>query len=222
LKLVERVQFTGYFPIKWVGCDAYFGADSLFLEQLDALGLTYFADIRANTQVWLEYPEMGIPPYKGWGPRPQKAKPLTPSKAVKEIAHDSKLDWQKVKLFEGAKGPVFADVFRLRVVTCRDGMPHREQWLYLRRLENGEIKYALSNAPLDITMEEMNQAATMRWSIEQCFKECKQSLGIDHYEMRSWQGWHRRMLYVFLFCSRYGSSFKKKLLFSPLHRSDAW
>jgi len=198
LKLVQRVHATGRFPVKWVGCDAYFGADSEFLEEIDALGLTYFADIRSNTQVWLEWPQVGIPPYKGRGPRPKKAKPLTPSRAVAAIAGDTQLHWQRVKLAEGAKGPVFADVARLRVVTSRDGMPNREQWLYLRRLENDKVKYALSNAADDVTLEEMNRAATMRWSIEQCFEECKQNLGMDHYEMRSWLGWHRHMLYVFL------------------------
>jgi hypothetical protein len=38
----------------------------------------------------------------------------------------------------------------------------------------------------------------MRWSIEQCFNECKDYLGMDHYESRSWDGWHRHMLLCFI------------------------
>jgi hypothetical protein len=34
----------------------------------------------------------------------------------------------------------------------------------------------------------------MRWSIEQCFKECKSFLGMDQYETRSWIGWRRQIL----------------------------
>jgi hypothetical protein len=33
-----------------------------------------------------------------------------------------------------------------------------------------------------------------RWSIEQCFEECKKHLGMDHYEVRTWQGWRRHIL----------------------------
>ena len=34
----------------------------------------------------------------------------------------------------------------------------------------------------------------MRWAIEQCFQEGKEHLGMDHYEVRIWQGWHRHIL----------------------------
>jgi len=42
------------------------------------------------------------------------------------------------------------------------------------------------------------RAATLRWPIEQCFEECKSYLGMDHYEARSWNAWHRHMLFVFI------------------------
>jgi hypothetical protein len=38
----------------------------------------------------------------------------------------------------------------------------------------------------------------MRWPIEQCFEECKTNLGMDHYEGRSWNLWHRHMIFVFV------------------------
>ena len=38
----------------------------------------------------------------------------------------------------------------------------------------------------------------MRWSIEQCFRECKNNLGMNHCEIRSWEGWHRHILFVFI------------------------
>ena len=44
----------------------------------------------------------------------------------------------------------------------------------------------------------MKRVATMRWPIEQCFEDGKKHLGMDHYELRSWKGWHRHMTYVFL------------------------
>ena len=68
----------------------------------------------------------------------------------------------------------------------------------MRRMPNGEIKYYLSNAPKDLTLKKTVWLLSLRWTIEQCFKEGKSELGMDDYELRSWPGWHRHMLYVFL------------------------
>ena len=40
--------------------------------------------------------------------------------------------------------------------------------------------------------------AGMRWPVETAIKEGKGALGMDHYEHRSWPGWNRHMLFVFL------------------------
>ena len=82
-------------------------------------------------------------------------------------------------------------------------------------MENGEIKYAFSNAPEDISLPELCKASIMRWPIEQCFQDGKEQLGMDQYEHRSWPAWHRHMIYVFLalhFLLRLRIKLKKKLL----------
>jgi len=86
----------------------------------------------------------------------------------------------------------------MRVVEYRDGLPGKDLWLVMRRDVDGKLRYAFSNAPADIPKEELKQALTMRWPIEQCFEEGKKYLGMDHYEHRSWPGWHRHMTYVIL------------------------
>ena len=114
---------------------------------------------------------------------------------------------------EGSKGPVRAHVKYCRVVECRDGIDGGELWLYIRRYENGEIKYALSNAPADIEPKELHHASTLRWPIEQCFSECKSNLGMGDYETRSFTAWHRHMLLVmvaFLFVLEVRKLFQKK------------
>ena len=37
-------------------------------------------------------------------------------------------------------------------------------------------------------------SAGLRWAIEQCFEEAKDELGMDHYEVRKFKGWHHHML----------------------------
>jgi hypothetical protein len=34
----------------------------------------------------------------------------------------------------------------------------------------------------------------VRWAVEQCFAETKTELGMDHYELRKYTGWHHHIL----------------------------
>lgn len=200
-QLLADIAPTGRFPARWIGCDASFGSDWEFLQSLPKTA-SYFAAIRSNLQVFLEKPQVGIPPYKGRGARPTKPKVLPGQPqpfTVAEVAASFEGHWKRVVLAEGAKGPIVADVAALRVYPAHQGLPRGPAvWLFLRRTEDGKIKYAFSNAPEDIPFEELCEASMMRWPIEQCFEDGKSHVGMDAYEHRSWPAWHRHMLYVFL------------------------
>ncbi len=219
-ELIDKVVKTKLFPAKWVGCDATFGSDWNFLESLPQ-ELYYFANIRSNAQVFLDKPETGSPSYKGRGRRPRKTKILnghSQAKTVVEIVQSGKCSWTSVFLSEGAKGPILADVARMRVYPSRAGLPNDYTvWLFIRRTSDGQIKYAFSNAPENISLSDMCEASTMRWPIEQCFQDGKGEVGMDHYEHRSWPAWHRHMIYVFLalhFLLRLRIRFKKNSSFN--------
>lgn len=201
LELITKVVATGLFPAQWIGCDATFGADSNFLKSLPE-GFYYFASIRSNTKVFLEKPKVGIPPYKGRGPRPKKNKVLLGQpqvQTVAAIAQSPVCTWTPVLLAEGAKGPILAEVARLRVCPSHNGLPADScLWLFIRKTAEGQLKYAFSNAPANMPFSQMSKASTMRWPIEQCFQDGKEQLGMDQYEHRSYPAWHRHMIYIFL------------------------
>ena len=198
LELMEKQLKRGLLGGRWIGCDSFFGSDSAFRDAIAGWDKWYLAEIRSNIQVLLLGEEQ-----QGSG---QKAL------AVSEIAQSERTQWQRVVLAEGAKGPIVADVSIQRVRETRGGQPGEEVWLIIRRLEGGKLKYYLSNAPEDMQTEKHLRVLTMRWPIEQCFEDGKKYLGMDHYENRSWNGWHRHMLYVFLamlFLLRLRLKFKK-------------
>jgi len=200
LTLIKRIVQTGLFPAKWIGCDGAFGSDINFLRSLPT-NFHYFASIASNEKIFLQKPEVGLRPYKGRGRRPTKVCVLNGQEPVivKDLAKSSTIKWHSVILGEGAKGPIVAQAACIRVYRCRDGLPVDEPvWLFLRKNADGQIKYAVSNAPAHTTFIELCQASTMRWPIEQCFQEAKSQLGMSQYEHRSWPAWHRHMLYVFL------------------------
>jgi SRSO17 transposase len=197
--LLARIAQTHLFPATWLGCDAVFGADWAFLDAVPP-GRCYFAGIRADTRVFRTRPRVHVPRYRGRGRRPTKAR-VTRGRAVpvRQIAQSKRCPWTPVVLAEGAKGPIRAEVAALRVYPAREGLPRDAPvWLFLRRTEDGQLKYAFSNAPADTPLAELCRAATLRWPIEQCFQDGKSQVGMDHYEHRSWPAWHRHMLYVFL------------------------
>jgi len=60
------------------------------------------------------------------------------------------------------------------------------------------IKYYLSNAPANTPLSEFVRISGMRWPIETIFEEAKGEVDLDHYEMRSWLGWHHHVFLVSL------------------------
>lgn len=215
LKLINEAVASGCFPAKWLGADAAFGGDIDFLDALPK-DLSYFAAIKSDTRVFTKKPKTGLAPYKGRGRRPSKVGVLSGQpkpRSVAEIAKSGRLPFKPVVVAEGAKGPIIAKVARIRVYLSRDGLPAGErQWAFYRQNTDGEIKYAISNAPKEISLLEMVKASAMRWPIEQCFQEGKGEVGMDCYEHRSWPAWHRHMTYVFLalhFMLRMRLHFKK-------------
>ena len=191
--MIIRASDAGLFPAKYVGVDSAFGSDADFLDSLPEDKI-YFADVKCNLLVFVGRPQMAAPPYSGKGRKPVREEPEFPPRTVKEIAESSDIPWNDVVIGIGAKGPIITKDKFLRVVEIRNGRPGKDIWLYIRMLADGSLKYALCNESADATAEDLRKPALMRWSIEQSFHECKEYLGMDHYESRSWDGWRRHML----------------------------
>jgi SRSO17 transposase len=91
----------------------------------------------------------------------------------------------------------------LRAVLPLDRLPGPEVWVVIRRKVSGEAsepewKFYLSNAPIQTPLATFVRVSGMRWPIETCFAECKGELGMAHYELRFWRGWHHHMTLVIL------------------------
>ena len=87
---------------------------------------------------------------------------------------------------------MLAEVACVRAVAVRDGLPGPDVWVVLRRALDAprELKAYLSNAVADTAPETLVWLLGVRWPVEQAIKEAKDELGLDHYEVRGWRGWH--------------------------------
>lgn len=88
--------------------------------------------------------------------------------------------WVQTKDDDGCPGP------RERLVVIRSVEKHPRTW------------YVLSNAAKEIPLAAILGAHAQRQRIEELFEEGKQEVGLAHYEVRSWTGWHHHMTLTLL------------------------
>jgi SRSO17 transposase len=117
--------------------------------------------------------------------------------AVEAIAHRiPDWCWYRRTVLKGTQGAITYEFTKRRVTLCRDGLPDRTVWLVMKRRlgEHPVYWYYISNAPLSSRLPVFIWLSGVRWAIEQCFEEAKTELGMDHYEVRTYLGWHHHML----------------------------
>lgn len=175
-----------------------------FRDGVAALSLYYFTAVSCDALIWRRQVALFVPTYSGKGRKPTKLRLKTPSNApyrVDELAKRlPKSAWKRTTIKEGSKGPLVCDVVMVRVTEARDGLPGARLWLVIRRnvADPTDVCYYLSNAPETTTETELARMLGMRWPVELTFEQGKGEVGLDDYEVRSWQGWHHHMMMVML------------------------
>ena len=204
LELLQNAQKRGNLPFAWVAADELYGDSPAFRDGVDTLGKWYFTEIKNTTSIWRHPPKVHVPQWSGHGRHPTRLclsdprkHPLQVKQLVKKIC---KPDWVQAVIKEGSKGPIVCEFAFLRVTESRANLPATELWLIIRRNldDPSMVKYYFSNAPVSTPLNEFVRLSGMRWPIETIFEEAKGEAGMDHYEMRTWQGWHHHMLLVSL------------------------
>ena len=204
LAMVTDMHTAGVVPFRWVACDENFGKNTAFLDGIAALGKWYFAEVPSDTRVWLRTPAVEQP---GRGPmgrpriHPRVVRHAPPARELRAIAAGlPRSAWKRYLIKEGSKGPMWAEFACLRVTTVRNSLPGPRVWAVLRRSLSApvELKFYVSNASLDCERRDLAQMSGWRWPVETTFEEGKGEVGMDHYETRSWLGWHHHMVQSFM------------------------
>jgi SRSO17 transposase len=71
----------------------------------------------------------------------------------------------------------------------------RSRWLLVRRslTDPEDLAFYLCAGPDDTTIQTLVRVAGARWAIEECFKQAKGEVGLDHYQVRRYHGWYRHI-----------------------------
>nr|WP_157744582.1 IS701 family transposase [Micromonospora viridifaciens] len=156
-------------PAGWVTGDEVYGADPGLRADLEQRGIGYVLAVGCDRRV-----------------RVNDGRTLV---RVDEIADRIPTsEWQLHSCGPGAKGP--RDYLWAWITTATQPGEHR--WLLIRRNRTtGELAFYLCWAPRPVPLHTLVTVAGSLWSIEELFQTGKGQVGLDHYQVRGWTGWHR-------------------------------
>jgi len=191
LEQIRRAARAGL-PPGVVLMDPGYGHDPHLRIGVSALELAYVAGVQGNDLVF--DPDAEVEPDR---PSPRKGRQDEPEViSIKEVALGLPARaWRQVEWREGTNASLSSRFARVRLWSAHrraKGDPWNEEWLLIEWPE-GEAqpaKYWLSTLPEDISFERLVELAKLRWRIERDYQDLKQEVGLDHFEGRSWRGFH--------------------------------
>jgi SRSO17 transposase len=198
-----------------VVADAGYGDNSQFRSALDERGIPYIVQVKGDA---LTHPAGTVPAERVWsgqGRPPTRTGlhyPNTAPSLAEHVCAAGQAAAVTINWREGSKGLLGSQFVFLRVLPAghrvargADGtLP--ERWLIAQWPDDEPepVKYWLSSLPADTDPADLVRLGKIRWRIEHDYRELKTGLGLDHFEGRSWLGWHRHVTLVtaaHLFCT---------------------
>ena len=170
-------------PKATVAADSFYGSDKYFRGEITELGLQYSVGVHENLKVHRVMPD-GL------------SNPMT----VKELALSlGRKRFKNVTWKEGTKEELASRFARARVrIVKPDCREPEEQTLLVEwpTEANEPTHYTLLTLDPETTLKEMVRKTKARWHIERSYEDMKGELGLDHFEGRSWIGWHHHISVV--------------------------
>ncbi|WNZ12515.1 IS701 family transposase [Streptomyces sp. 11x1] len=208
LDILDELAGWGLVPPVLVA-DAGYGQNADFRDGLSERGIGYVVtvhphDVRPTAPAW-----------SGNGRRPQPRYRDKPSSVAALAQEHGRQAFTEVTWREGSRGPMHSRFLALRVRPA--GVRARRLAQAAATAEHGHwdgvlpevtllvewpagaeapTDYWLSNLPADTPITELVRLSKIRWRIEHDYRELKHGLGLDHFEGRSWNGWHHHVTLV--------------------------
>jgi SRSO17 transposase len=209
LELLDELAGWGLHP-PVLTADAGYGQVAEFRQGLSDRDIRY---VVATTSATTVQPGDAVPtakPYPGRGARPRPAYP-DPAVSVKDLAMShgataAHLVTWRPRLPDRIHpdkpvGELAGHFFAIRVRPAGRTIPRShdgvlpEGWLLVEWPPDASepSDYWLSDLPAQTPLDDLVLLAKARWRIEHDYRELKTGLGLDHFEGRSWIGWHRHV-----------------------------
>jgi SRSO17 transposase len=198
LRLVQQVRAAGV-AIEAVVADASYGNVVALRAALDRMHLPFVMGIRADTTVFTALPT--VRPHQPQGRRRARGPCVIAATgtAVSTVAMALPPDaWHTISWRNGTQPRWRAQFAAIRVCPVASWRGPRRldtYWVLCERgLDAQAPRFYLSNLPATCGLSRLARLAHQRWAIEQQYSDLKTELGIDHFEGRTYPGWHHHVV----------------------------
>lgn len=199
--------------------DAAYGDNGLFRAALDARQLPFLLSVTPNAVVWSPDSNPESKPASETGLRTTRFIDKThPPISMAELA--KRLRYRKVSWREGSRGTQLSRFAAVRVRTAHrhigGNQPGPWRWLLVEwaKSQSAPNKYWLSSLPEKTALRTLIRLAKLRWRVERDYQEMKAEVGLDHFEGRTWRGFHH---HVVLVATAHAFLALRRALFPPDH-----
>jgi SRSO17 transposase len=185
--------------------DCAYGDDTAFRTGLHLLEREYVLAVSAQLSVYGPETVFAVPKRNGKvGRRRSVARPDRRPESLRALAARlPRRAWQRVACRTSPGGEELTSRFAfVRVVATHpvrtDCLPPRWEWLIIEWPDGADAPsdYWLSNLGADEPRERLARLARLRWQVELDYRQLKGELGLDHYEGRSYLGFHHHCALV--------------------------
>jgi SRSO17 transposase len=205
LEMLDELAGWGLHP-PVVVADAGYGNNGDFRAGITARGSHYVVGVDGDLTAHAVDAVPTLKPYSGRGRRPRPRYRTRPHGLREHALAAGRTAARQVTWREGSRGALASSFLALRVrpagrnPTARlaDDGSLAPAWLLAEWPpdEPEPTDYWLSDLPGDTPLPELVRLAKIRWRIEHDYRELKTGLGLDHFEGRTFAGWHRHVTLV--------------------------
>jgi SRSO17 transposase len=222
LDLIDQALSFGV-SIRPVLADAGYGETVEFRDGLSQRGLPYVVGVPNNQLIWPPGTNPKPPtrrpgkmgrPFSRW--RDGNKQPIRIAALLKGIPRER---YKTVSWREGARGKLSSKFLAYRVRSAvkhtKGRPPSEELWLLCEWQScDGEPRFHLSTLPANVSLKELVRITKLRWRVERDYQDLKGEVGLDHFEGRTWRGFHR---HATLCAVAHGFLALRRALFPPIH-----
>ncbi|MBB5747971.1 IS701 family transposase [Micrococcus sp. TA1] len=204
LEMLDELASWGLVP-PLVCADAGYGENGAFRTSLTDRGIGYVVQVKSSTSVHDADAAFEFPAYSGRGRPPVRASyrpaPVQAKELVTGLGPEA---FQEVSWRQGSRGMMTGRFTAVRVRPANRNLPRAPDgslpacWLLAEWPAGADepTDYWLSTLPETTPIAELVRLGKIRWRIEHDYRELKHGLGLDHFEGRTWAGWHHHTTLV--------------------------
>lgn len=171
LEMIQEATSVGL-PYKWVTGDCVYGDFTEIRNWLEKNKKHYVMCISGKAYVWRGHTQESV------------------KSILKNLPDEG---WFETSCGSGSKGERVYDWLMMEIDSGTIEGFKRSMLIRRSKSAPDELRAYICFAPIDTPKQKIIEIAGTRWTIETCFKESKSEVGLDQYEVRSYDGWNKHI-----------------------------